>query len=1454
MQGAPDVYAITNARIVPVSGAVIPRGTVVVRDGLIEAVGANVAAPADARTLDGTGLTVYPAMVDGFTKLGMPQAADYTVTPRGDAYPVASVRAENDATALLKPDPATFDVRRKLGWGAALTAPGVGVFSGTGAVISLRSANAASDLVIKAPVASYVNFAAPDPTGGYPNSLMGEVALTRQALYDAQDAARRIADYEKNPNGKARPKISRALLSLVSVVNKQRPLIIRGASALSIRRALKLCAEFGLHPVIEGGGEAYRVTDLLKTADAAVLLSADLPEAPRVAPGDDDPSTLQGYRSRALAPNSAALLARAGVPFAFTTNGMTNPADFARNVRRMIAAGLTQDKAVEAATLAPARLLGVDRQLGSVEKGKIANLIVATGDLFGEKTKIKYVFTDGEEEEIDATPAAAPAPGGRGGGAANAAARAAMLAALPPGVTVEMAREALETNPQVAQRFLPAGVTLEQARAALADPAAPPTGTATETVKAPPPVGDGLVPPLPPQVATSFVLRGATVWTVGPQGTLPVADVYVVNGKIAAVGTNLAVPAGVAEIDARGKSVTPGMIDCHSHTAIEGGVNEGSNIVTAEVRIGDVINAEDINIYRQLAGGTTAANLLHGSANAIGGQNAVVKWRWGATPDEMLLKQAPPGIKFALGENPKQSNYSAPTSRYPASRMGVEKVIRQSFGRARDYQAQWKAFRDGKTALAPRRDLQLDALVEVLEGKRLVHCHSYRQDEILMMVRVADEYGFKMATFQHVLEGYKVADELARHGAGASTFSDWWAFKIEAYDAIPYNGALMSARGVVTSFNSDDSELARRLNLEAAKAIHWGGMTPDDAIKLVTINPAKQLRIDKYVGSLEAGKDADLVVWSGDPLSTISVCEKTFVDGKLYFDRQSDLAARPILDVEKKRLALAERPAPAGARTPPSTAPAAPNGAGAGTVAAAAAAAAPSLPLAITVKKTVADNNAPLTAVVGGTVHPVSGPEIANGVVVMQGGKIRAVGGADTLVPPGATVITATGLHVYPGMIDADTELGLTEIESIRATNDSREMGDFNPELRALIAVNPDSELIPVARANGILTAITAPSGGVMSGMGALINLDGWTWEDMAVTPTSGLYLNYPASGPRRFRETSHRCEETAGSPDDALAADPAFRSGAFVPAGSHDTDALRFGLYPETTQGTVAAPQQQTAPPPAPGAAPPVSSVTDSALRRRQRTSDRTSDPVAPPAADEALRPLNNFFDEARRYQTAVGAQGKPGAQVLRDRDPRFEAMASVIGGANIPVWVRADREKDIRGAIAWAKKNNVKIVIVGAQEADKCADLLAREHVPVVLGPVLSLPARWDSPYDDPYSLPARLAKAGVTFCLSTGGGADVRRLPYQAAMASAFGLPRDEALKAITLYPAQIAGVADRLGSLEPGKDANLLITTGNPLEITSVVKSAFIAGRPVDLNNKHLRLYEKYKSRPLPTVSR
>ncbi len=442
--------------------------------------------------------------------------------------------------------------------------------------------------------------------------------------------------------------------------------------------------------------------------------------------------------------------------------------------------------------------------------------------------------------------------------------------------------------------------------------------------------GAGAVAPASAQAtAPVTAIRNATILTV-TKGTIEKGTIVIRNGKIAAVGANVDVPRGATEIDATGLFVMPGIIDAHSHIAVDGSVNELSLSVTSMVGVEDVLEPDDIDIYRGLAGGVTVANVLHGSGNAIGGKNAVIKLRWGKDAQALLFEGATPGIKFALGENPKRSSQSGGNTadrRYPVTRMGVIDVIREAFVEARAYQAKWRAYEAAvkagdRAAQAPRRDLELEPLVEVLEGKRLVHAHSYRADEILQLLRLAEEFKFRIATLQHVLEGYKVADEIAKHGAGASTFSDWWGYKYEVVDAIPYNAALMTERGVLVSINSDSAEEHRHLNQEAAKTIKYGGLTEEQALKLVTINPAIQLGVDKRVGSIEVGKDADLVLYNAHPLSTFAVPQQVLIDGVVYFDRQKDLQQREARAKQKQALKDKEKAGSAPAKpTPPDTTP-----------------------------------------------------------------------------------------------------------------------------------------------------------------------------------------------------------------------------------------------------------------------------------------------------------------------------------------------------------------------------------------------------------------------------------------------------------------------------------------------------------------------------------------------------
>lgn len=939
----PEVYAIRGARIVPISAPPIEKGTLVVRNGVIEAVGAVEATPipADAEVMEGEGLTVYPGFIDGFTSLGMPSQPNdpaYASYERGNTDPNPYIRPEREATVLFQPDPAQLARWRRAGFVCAHVAPPHGILSGQSALVSLGDGTVVENLV-RAPYGVLLNlrgrgaFTEGFGAGGYPSSLMGAIALVRQVFYNAQHQAQVWQIYNDNPRSKPRPSLNRALAALQPVLQGQIPVLALANNAQDILRVLRIADEFDLKVVIVGGQEAGKVADELARRQVPVLLSLEMPEPLRTY-DPLNPPTLTSLRNRALAYQNASILYEKGVPFAFTTEGVGNPERVLRHIRIAIANGLPEEQALQALTRVPAQLFGVADRLGTIEVGKLASFVVVQGNLFDRNVRMRFLFVDGKRYRLDEQ-------------TANTAVGAPPRFRRPRDWDAENSASLLEasccfhhaegsTLTHMASHDHLAGVCAESCtehlRAGVVAPQdAPPTQPTTQRddeTKAPsedlpvmPRVKLEPLMPAPADEHNTWLIRNATVWTLVHDKPLPHTDVLIVDGKIQAVGKALNAPPNARIVDATGKHLTPGIIDCHSHTAISGGVNEGTNVCTAEVRIQDVLNPEDVNIYRQLAGGVTGALVLHGSANVVGGQSATVKWRWGKSAEQMLFQGAPAGIKFALGENVKRSNFrraDTPT-RYPASRMGVEQVIRERFLAALDYKRHWQEYREGKRPYPPQRDLQLDALLEILEGKRLIHCHSYRQDEILMLLRICESFGVRVGTLQHVLEGYKVANEIARHGAGASSFSDWWAYKIEVYDAIPYNGALMAERGVVVSFNSDSNELARRLNTEAAKAVKYGGMSEVEALKFVTLNPAKQLGIDRYVGSIEPGKDADLALWSDHPLSGYARCEKTFVDGVLYFDVERDRQWRQQLEQERQEylkdlrpISLFDAPQPSG--------------------------------------------------------------------------------------------------------------------------------------------------------------------------------------------------------------------------------------------------------------------------------------------------------------------------------------------------------------------------------------------------------------------------------------------------------------------------------------------------------------------------------------------------------------
>ncbi len=962
----PRVHAIVGARIVVAPGRVIERGTIVMRDGLIVGVGANVAVPGDARVWPGDSLTVYPGLIDAFVMPSEPQppAAERPAgppgrrepareTPRGAAHELSAVRPETRMVETLPLPRDQLESLRAAGLTVVQVAPRRGIVRGRSVVIGLG--DGAPNLNVLTADASQV-IALESMREGYPGSLMGAIAVIRQAFLDARWYGEAWRTYDKAPQGKSRPETNASWEALQPVVAGTQPALFVADEMLEVLRAARIAREAQVRAQIVGAGDEYKRVREIAADGLPLVVPVAFPDPPDVSdPADALEVSVEELRHWQAAAGNPAVLAKAGVAFAITTNGLKEVKKFRAQVAKAIARGWKGADALAAVTTVPAGLLGLEGRLGTLEPGKIANLTVTHGELFSENGKVREVWVDGNRyETVERDERGMKGTWSIGWGRAKHAlivsaekdtsvrlvvgadtlkAIGVELGGDRLGFTVQRGAEKPETFDLTAKgdqctgtlAVLGAGAhdvsgwrqpdseragegrekggTKDEAKDAAKD-------VAKDEPVATPAVMGNTEPwrvALPPQPAAVLV-RSATIWTAGPQGTLQEADLLVTGGKITAVGKGLRAPSNAIVIDGKGKHVAPGILDEHSHSAILGNVNECTNNVTCEVRIQDVINSESVHIYRQLAGGTTIMHLLHGSCNAIGGQCVVIKNKWGEPPDRLLFAAAPPTVKFALGENPKQSNWGAErTGRYPKSRAGVEQSIREAFTRALDYRAQQAEHRQRKRPYPPRQDLQLEALSEIVEGKRLIHCHSYRQDEILMLMRLAEQFGFRVNTFTHILEGYKVADEMATHGASAVGFSDWWAYKFEVIDAIPHSSYLMWDRGVNVGLNSDDSELARRLNTEAAKAVKYGGVPPEEAIKFVTLNPAKSLQIESRVGSLEAGKDADFAIWNGSPLSPYSRCEQTWIEGRKYFDRVQDLAGRESLAKERDALVASAR-------------------------------------------------------------------------------------------------------------------------------------------------------------------------------------------------------------------------------------------------------------------------------------------------------------------------------------------------------------------------------------------------------------------------------------------------------------------------------------------------------------------------------------------------------------------
>lgn len=880
---SPGVHALIGGRVVINPSNSLENATVILRDGIIEAVGRDVKPPSDARIWNASNSVIYAGFIDpylsitgtnapvatthvdpisgltsGVNFLGVESQEKVRLQP-GAGYEVTSVTPQARVATGYTPNAKTLETLRELGFTAGNVVPNKGILRGSSAFVNLSDAPP-NEAILRADTHQHIAFESQEV---YPKSLMGTIAVVRQTFADARHYVLDQADYRAKPTARKRPDLNPALDALAPVLNRQTTVVFEPGSVLMGDRAGQLARELGLNFAVVGSGHEWRRPDLMKAVNAPFIMPLNLPSAPKL-PDEDDwlDVSLDQLRHWDWAAENAAMLRQQGLEVALTTHALGDRKVFRKNLRLAIDRGLSERDALAALTTVPAKLCGVADRLGTIEKGKIANLTVVEGaGYFDAEAKVKQVWIDGVVFETQP-----PKP--------------AIVKAIPA-KPAEPKAEAKDTKKADAEKKKAELTALQKQRLAQ-----------------PPNASRG-----PLAAPKSVLIRNATVWTCGPQGTLTNASVLIVGGKVQQVGYFKAqLSADTLVIDAAGQHLTPGLIDCHSHTAILGGVNEGSLPSTAMVRIADVVNSETENLYQQLAGGLTMANLLHGSANPIGGQNSVIKLRFGAGPEGLKFTNAPGGIKFALGENVKQSNWGEKnTTRFPQSRMGVPTFYVNRFTAARQYLDDWADY-TRKGGVPPRTNLELEALGEILNGTRRIHCHSYRGDEIIAFLRVCESFGVRVATLQHVLEGYKVADEIARHGAGGSCFTDWWGFKFEVFDAIPYAGSLMHARGVNVSFNSDSSELARRMYLEAAKAVKYGGTSETEALKFVTLNPAKQLGVDQWVGSLEPGKDADFALWSKSPLAYDTVCEQTWIEGRKYFDRAA--AAERATTLAKERTDL----------------------------------------------------------------------------------------------------------------------------------------------------------------------------------------------------------------------------------------------------------------------------------------------------------------------------------------------------------------------------------------------------------------------------------------------------------------------------------------------------------------------------------------------------------------------
>lgn len=926
-----NAYALTNATIYQPDGE-LEQGSLLIREGRIVEVSNDNDVPDGYFEIDLQGRYIYPGLIDIYTDLGIPEltaqdsnGAAENLFPSAGAFNVNdAIRSNFRASTVYTPDEEAIRKFRDLGFSSVLSLRPDGIARGTSALITLGNQNA-NEAILVPDAAAHYSLDKGSSTQSMPSSLMGSFALLRQTFLDADWFV----------NQEPRPFTDDTLEAWNNT--RELPQIMEVENWQLALTADKVGDEFDTQFVLKTDGDSYRRADLIAQTDAALIVPLAFPEAPDVAdPIAAEDVSLEDLKHWELAPYNLRILADQGVEFAITSSD--GDADFWAELRQAVENGLPEQTAIDALTRVPARILGLSDRVGVLQEGAEANFLVTSGPLLSEDTVLLDNWIAGERYQINAD-----FDRRQGSYALNVGDQQFDLNLRFDGETPEAELQmsedetrqvSMELNEDIitlnfvfdeagnqvrltgwttdtgwqGNGYTPAGELVSWQLNRVGELVADSEEEAEESSTELP--GSLLYPftaygrqQLPQQ--QDFLVRGATVWTNEDAGVV-VTDVLVEDGRIAGVGENLSAN-DVMVIDGSGKHLTPGIIDEHSHIALFN-INEGQTN-SSMVRMKDVVDSENINIYRNLAGGVVAAQLLHGSANPIGGQSAIIKMRWGLPSEGLLIEGAPEFIKFALGENVKRSRNPA-SVRYPQTRMGVEQVFVNAFSQAREYGRTWEEYNNlsraqQRSAPAPRRDLVDEAMLEILNGERFVTSHSYVQSEINMLMQVAESFDFNINTFTHILEGYKVADKMAAQGAGGSTFADWWAYKWEVRYAIPYNAALMQQAGVTVALNSDDAEMSRRLNQEAAKAVKYGGVSEIDALKMVTLNPAILLHLDDRMGSIREGKDADLVLWSEHPLSIYAIAETTWIEGVPYYDKESDTALREAIAAERARIIAA---------------------------------------------------------------------------------------------------------------------------------------------------------------------------------------------------------------------------------------------------------------------------------------------------------------------------------------------------------------------------------------------------------------------------------------------------------------------------------------------------------------------------------------------------------------------